>query len=164
MNMFVPTHIFDHWVNIAIWRTKKTHTRSNKNCEWVCLTIPPLFLHTERTRDSATFLFLLIHIPKRSNTYLSSSSSSCFLFPFYKLHCIHLVLFTYLHIYVCDAWAHCDERVSSFVCIMWCMIYVYTFLLLYYAAAFSAAFNISPECACVWVSEKCAKTYDSPYL
>lgn len=95
-----------------------------------CLTIPPLFTHSWCEANArATAVPLLLDWAKRSNTYpFSSSSSACFLFPFYKLHCIHLVLLSYLHI--------CVRSASCFVCIMWCMIYVYTFLLLYYTAAF----------------------------
>lgn len=102
--------------------------------------------------------------------FYSYSYNMFFYFLFlYKLHCIHLgIVRIYLHIIyvrsIARTHAHALRLAHSTLLLfrmhkMWCMIYVYTFLLLYYAVAFFRA---------LWQRVrgrvKCAKTYDSPYL
>lgn len=63
MSRFLPICIFDHWVNIAIWKTKpKKHTTSEYVWQF-----HPFFL-IRRTSNSAMFLFLSIQA-KRDRTH-----------------------------------------------------------------------------------------------
>lgn len=65
MSRFLPICIFDHWVNIAIWKTKpKKHTQRVNMFD----NSTPFFL-IQRTSNSAMFLFLS-HQAKRDRKHI----------------------------------------------------------------------------------------------